>query len=65
VDVTKIARSAAVGAVEAADRLGSTAGRAVRDTLSGSIAGVRSLTQDARPASPAKPRRRRRKSRAA
>ena len=61
-DVTQMARSAAVGAIEAADRIGSTPGRAVRETLAGTIAGVRSLTPDAKPAAPGKPRRRRRKS---
>src|SRR5216110_1757458 len=45
-DVVGLARSAAEGAVEAADHIGDTAGRAVRATLSGTVAGVRTLVRD-------------------
>ncbi len=45
-DVVELARSAAEGAVEAADHIGDTAGRAVRATLSGTVAGVRTLVRD-------------------
>jgi hypothetical protein len=44
-DVATIARSAAQGAVEAADRIGDTAGRSVRATLGGTVAGVSSLVK--------------------
>jgi hypothetical protein len=40
-DVMSLAQNAAEGAVEAADRISTAAGRTVRDTLSGSIAGIR------------------------
>src|SRR6267378_2677994 len=45
-DVVKLARSAAEGAVEAADHISDAAGRAVRATLSGTVAGVRTLVRD-------------------
>jgi hypothetical protein len=60
VDVSKISRSAAVGAIEAADRIGATTSRAVRATLSRSVAGVRALAPASRRAAPGRPRRRRR-----
>ena len=50
VDVRTLAQSAAEGAMEAADRLGGAASRGVRATLSGTVAGMRSLVADVAPA---------------
>ena len=47
-----LARSAAEGAVEAADRISTAAGRAVRRTLGGTVAGVRDLLDRVRGAAP-------------
>jgi len=63
-DVVSIARSAAEGAVEAADRIGTAAGRSVRQTLGGTVAGVRELLvprNGPRPAASTKRRRRTRR----
>jgi hypothetical protein len=49
VDVRTLAQSAAEGAMEAADRLGGAASRGVRATLSGTVAGMRSLVAEAAP----------------
>jgi hypothetical protein len=49
-DVRTLAQSAAEGAMEAADRLGEAASRGVRTTLSGTVAGMRSLVAEGAPA---------------
>jgi hypothetical protein len=46
-DVGTVAKNAAAGAIEAADRIGLAAGRAVRMTRATTVAGVRSLVNDA------------------
>jgi hypothetical protein len=51
VDVRTLAQSAAEGAMEAADRLGGAASRGVRATLSGTVAGMRSLVAEVAPSS--------------
>ena len=51
-DVGAIALNAARGALNAADRVGSAAGRAVRTTLDGTVAGVRSLVATPPPRRP-------------
>src|SRR5262245_31200689 len=48
-DVGTLAKNTAAGAIEAADRIGSAAGRAVRTTLSTTVAGVRALVSEERP----------------
>ena len=55
VDVRTLAQSAAEGAMEAADRIGGAGSRAVRATLSGTVAGMRSLVATVAPS--AHPRR--------
>jgi hypothetical protein len=66
VDVRTLAQSAAEGAMEAADRIGGAASRGARTTLSGTVAGLRSLVagvvpstrpRGSRPASPKRSRR--------
>ncbi|PYO01195.1 MAG: hypothetical protein DMD91_08350 [Candidatus Rokuibacteriota bacterium] len=66
-DVGVVAKNAAAGAIEAADRIGLAAGRAVRTTLATTVAGVRSLVDDAQSRAPTRtadgPRARRAKDR--
>lgn len=51
-DVSALALNAARGALNAADRMGSAAGRAVRTTVDGTVAGVRSLVASPPPRRP-------------
>ena len=64
-DVGSLATGAAKGAIEAADRIGSAAGRTVRAALSGTIGGTRVIVQEAlqrsRPVPPRVPRQRKKR----
>ena len=57
-DVSTLVQDAAKGAVEAADRIGSAAGRAVRATVAEAVAGTKALAGGENGSPPVRRRRR-------